>query len=208
MCNAITLYPYTFFLSSEIKGGGPRGSVPGSRAHGGRARCHRSERFAPLLCAQRLVGHAGAHRGPLLPGVDLRDPLEHHGRPTVNVCCPFAQVFRALMPHPVYVSKSIMCFSLLLFLSLYSSFLVLWNHLPLLFHVPMFLVCIALLRVLLFYRDASQWAKLEMYSNLALVLGTFVGLVSAMTLILVLARGGAFKWPWELYWVQTVKEFK
>ena len=53
--------------------------------------------------------------------------------------------------------------------------------------------------------DASQWAKLELYSNLALVLGTFVGLVSAMTLILVLARGGAFKWPWELYWVQTVR---
>lgn len=52
--------------------------------------------------------------------------------------------------------------------------------------------------------DASQWAKLELYSNLALVLGTFVGLVSAMTLTLVLARGGAFKWPWELYWVQTV----
>jgi hypothetical protein len=53
-------------------------------------------------------------------------------------------------------------------------------------------------------REAGQWAKLELYSNLALVMGAFVGLVSATTLVLVLARSGAFQWPWELYWVQTV----
>lgn len=45
--------------------------------------------------------------------------------------------------------------------------------------------------------------KLKLYSQLAYVMMGFTGLVSAVTLALVMARGGVFDWPWQFYWVQT-----
>ena len=43
-----------------------------------------------------------------------------------------------------------------------------------------------------------------MYSQLAYTMGVFVIFVSLLTMIIVLARSGAFTWPWQLYWMQTV----
>ena len=42
------------------------------------------------------------------------------------------------------------------------------------------------------------------YTRLAYVIGTFVALVSLLTVVIFVSRLGAFEWPWEYRWVQTV----
>ena len=42
------------------------------------------------------------------------------------------------------------------------------------------------------------------YTHLSIVIGIFVALVSVLTVVIFVSRLGAFEWPWELKWAQTV----
>lgn len=77
---------------------------------------------------------------------------------------------------------------------------------PVLLFDLIFLVWIylALVNVMATLKACGQTHKLEMYTGLAYVIGTFVALVSLLTVVIFISRLGAFEWPWELRWAQTV----
>ncbi|KAJ1459928.1 lung seven transmembrane receptor-domain-containing protein [Pelagophyceae sp. CCMP2097] len=78
--------------------------------------------------------------------------------------------------------------------------------LPVLFFDLCFLVWIymALVSMTDVLHSTGQTYKLEMYSNLAYVIAAFVCLVTIFSLFIFLSKTGAFQWPWQLYWAQTV----
>ena len=77
---------------------------------------------------------------------------------------------------------------------------------PVLLFDLIFLVWIylALVNIMATLRACGQTHKLDMYTRLAYVIGTFVALVSLLTVVIFVSRLGAFEWPWEYRWVQTV----
>jgi len=81
-----------------------------------------------------------------------------------------------------------------------------WWDLPVLVFDLIFLVWIyaALLNTMSDLRANGQAVKLGLYSQLARVMATFVAFVTGVTLVMLAARSGLFKWPWQLFWVQTV----
>lgn len=82
----------------------------------------------------------------------------------------------------------------------------LWWDFPVLLFDLTFLIWIylALVNTMAALKESQQSVKLDMYAKLGYVMAGFVLVVSILTLIIVLARAGAFTWPWQLYWMQTV----
>jgi hypothetical protein len=82
---------------------------------------------------------------------------------------------------------------------------VVWD-VPALFLDLVFLLWIysSLLQTMGDLKEDGQHSKHALYAALGTCMAAFVGFVSAATVILVLARGGAFGWPWQLYLVQTI----
>lgn len=65
-------------------------------------------------------------------------------------------------------------------------------------------IYVALMQTMNDLRTSGQTVKLDVYTKLAYVMGAFVLLVGMVTLVILLARQRVIRWPWQLYWIQTV----